>query len=218
MRRLNLVIQELERVNKEKEDIYLRLKHSAKEVGELQIMINSDDNVDKVNKYMSDDLVYERDRNHKLKSKIKELDLYRNELIHELRKLQEQQDEITKENQQLTYGLQQKLTIIQDIEKEHYFTTEKIKQANNAVEQIKLEMMDLSSDKSELQKILSQLIVERNDLLSRLEHLTRKYDECVRDISHDRADMDRHNKQHAKLITAKIIFQQLEQIQKSRKA
>lgn len=35
MRRLNLVIQELERVNKEKEDIYLRLKHSAKEVGEL---------------------------------------------------------------------------------------------------------------------------------------------------------------------------------------
>lgn len=50
-------------------------------------MINSDDNVDKVNKYMSDDLVYERDRNHKLKSKIKELDIYRNELIHELRKL-----------------------------------------------------------------------------------------------------------------------------------
>lgn len=87
MRRLNLVIQELERVNKEKEDIYLRLKHSAKEVGELQNMINSDDNVDKVNKYMSDDLVYERDRNHKLKSKIKELDIYRNELIHELRKL-----------------------------------------------------------------------------------------------------------------------------------
>jgi hypothetical protein len=38
---------------------------------------------------MSDDLVYERDRNHKLKLKIKELDLYRNELINELRKIQE---------------------------------------------------------------------------------------------------------------------------------
>ena len=87
MRRLNLVMQELERVTKEKDEIYSRLRHSTKEVGDLQGLINSEDNVDKVNKYMSDDLVYERDRNHKLKSKIKELDLYRNELIHELRKI-----------------------------------------------------------------------------------------------------------------------------------
>lgn len=76
-------------MNKEKDDVYLRLKQSNKEVGELQALINSEDNVDKVNKYMSDDLVYERDRNHKLKLKIKELDLYRNELISELRKIQE---------------------------------------------------------------------------------------------------------------------------------
>jgi hypothetical protein len=87
MRRLNLVMQELERVNKEKDDVYLRLKQSNKEVGELQGLINSEDNVDKVNKYMSDDLIYERDRNHKLKLKIKELDLYRSELIGELRKI-----------------------------------------------------------------------------------------------------------------------------------
>ncbi len=54
---------------------------------------------------MNDDLVYERDRNHKLKNKIKELDIYRNELIHELRKIQERQDDIAKENQQITHGL-----------------------------------------------------------------------------------------------------------------
>lgn len=36
---------------------------------------------------MRDDLVYERDRNHKVKQQIKELDLYRNELMSELRKL-----------------------------------------------------------------------------------------------------------------------------------
>lgn len=50
-------------------------------------------------------------------------------------------------------------------------------------------------------------MAERNDLLSRLEHLTRKYDECVKEISQDRSEMEAHNKQHAKLITAKIIFQ-----------
>lgn len=65
----------------------MRLKQSSNQVGDLQNLINSEDNVDKTNKYMSDDLIYERDRNHKLKTKIKELDLYKNELIHELRKL-----------------------------------------------------------------------------------------------------------------------------------
>lgn len=67
MRRLNLVIQELDRVNREKEDFILRLKQTAKESGELQKIINEEDNVDKVNKYMNDDLIYERDRNHKIK-------------------------------------------------------------------------------------------------------------------------------------------------------
>jgi hypothetical protein len=52
-------------------------------------MLNSEDNVDKVNKYMQDDLAYERDRNHKIKSQIKELDLYRNELIKDFSKLAE---------------------------------------------------------------------------------------------------------------------------------
>ena len=74
--------------------------------------------------------------------------------------------------------------------------------------------MEANSDKIELQQILNQLITDRNDLLARLDHLTRKYDECVREISHDRAEMEAHNKQHAKLITAKIIFQQLNQMHK----
>lgn len=64
-------------------------------------MINSEDNVDKVNKFMNDDLLYERDRNHKIKQQIKELDLYRNDLIAELRRFQEQQNDIAQENQQL---------------------------------------------------------------------------------------------------------------------
>jgi hypothetical protein len=47
---------------------------------------------------------------------------------------------------------------------------------------------------------------ERNDLLSKLEHLSLKYDECVRDISQNRAEMESHNKKQSKLITAKLIF------------
>jgi hypothetical protein len=42
--------------------------------------------------------------------------------------------------------------------------------------------------------------------LQKLDNLTSRYDECVREISEDRAEMERHNKQHSKLVTAKIIF------------
>jgi hypothetical protein len=49
-------------------------------------------------------------------------------------------------------------------------------------------------------------MAERNALLERLDNLTRRYDECVKEISQDRAEMEAHNKHHAKLITAKILF------------
>lgn len=81
MRRLNLVIQELERVTREKDDLYARLKSTAKDSTDIQRLLNGEDNVDKVNKYMQDDLAYERDRNLKVKSQIKELDLYKQDLF-----------------------------------------------------------------------------------------------------------------------------------------
>jgi hypothetical protein len=89
MRRLNLVMQELDRVKRERDELMQRLQLSTKEQSEITRMLNSEDNVDKVNKYMQDDLAYERDRNHKIKSQIKELDLYRNELIKDFSKLAE---------------------------------------------------------------------------------------------------------------------------------
>lgn len=48
-------------------------------------MINDDDKVDKVNSYMQDDLAYERKRNDKIKSKLKEEEMYQIELTKELR-------------------------------------------------------------------------------------------------------------------------------------
>lgn len=130
--------------------------------------------------------------------------------------IENKQDEQAFENQNYTSELQKKLHYISDIEKEHYYTQEKVKQVGNSIEKLKLELMADNAEKTDLQQLLTQLITERNDLLNKLDHLTMKYDECVREISHDRADMEAHNKQHAKLVTAKILFQQLEQIAKNK--
>lgn len=72
--------------------------------------------------------------------------------------------------------------------------------------------MNVYADKGDLDRVISSLMRERSDLLARLDNLTRKYDECVREISYDRREMEAHNKHHAKLITAKIIFFELEKM------
>jgi len=55
----------------------------------LQRVISSEDNIDKVNRYMNEDLIYERDRNQKLKHSIKEQDIYKNEMLAELHKVED---------------------------------------------------------------------------------------------------------------------------------
>lgn len=85
MRRLNLVLQELDRVQKEKNDLIDRMGMVEKDQKSLQRMLNGDDKVDKVNRYMQDDLLYERDRNMKLNDKIKEEEQDKNDLLRELR-------------------------------------------------------------------------------------------------------------------------------------
>lgn len=67
--------------------MYSRLKASVKDASELNKMLNGEDNIDKVNRYMQDDLAYERDKNLKIKQQIKELDMYKSELILQLRKI-----------------------------------------------------------------------------------------------------------------------------------
>ena len=77
------------------------------------------------------------------------------------------------------------------------------------MELVKREELHESGDVHELQRLLNQLHSERNDLLSRLDNLTHKYDECVREITMDRREIEVHNRKHSKLVTAKLMFQQL---------
>lgn len=54
----------MERVKREKEELFLRFNYASKENNELQNILKEENNIDKVNKYMKDDLIYEKDRNH----------------------------------------------------------------------------------------------------------------------------------------------------------
>ena len=70
MRRLNLVHQELERITSEKSNLQSQLTSWMKQSAEVYDLLHNEDNVDRVNNYMHDDLTYERERNFKLKAQI----------------------------------------------------------------------------------------------------------------------------------------------------
>ena len=105
MRRLNLVLQELDRVKSEKDDIQTQLAVASKNTQDLQRQINSEDNVDKVNRYMQDDLAYERDRNQAARQKIKEVEGNQADTLGELRKAEDGAEQRARSNAQLTGDL-----------------------------------------------------------------------------------------------------------------
>jgi hypothetical protein len=51
----------------------------------MQRMMNEEDGMDKFNQQMQNDLVYERDRNIKIRHKLKEQELYKNDLLRDLK-------------------------------------------------------------------------------------------------------------------------------------
>jgi hypothetical protein len=88
MRRLNLVLQELERVTYEKNGLLDQVEGSSKDIDEMHRIINSEDNTDKINRYMQDDLAIERQQNTELRDRIKDNERTSANLVQELKKIQ----------------------------------------------------------------------------------------------------------------------------------
>ena len=63
---------------------------------------------------------------------------------------------------------------------------------------------------------VARLMAERHELLKNLEKLTITYDDCVRDITRERKNMDAQNDWQTKLIVAKIIFENIQLCQRVR--
>ena len=69
----------------------------------------------------------------------------------------------------------------------------------------------------DVRRVIDKLTNERDELQSKLEHLNRTYDNCVQEISRERAQMQGHNRHHNKLLVAKVTFCLLEQMFQRRK-
>ena len=68
--------------------------------------------MDKVNRYMQDDLSYERDRNQGARQKIKDAEHSQEQALVELRKAEDNSEQKARSNAQLTGDLQRKIAQI----------------------------------------------------------------------------------------------------------
>lgn len=127
MRRLNLVLQELERVTQEKNSLLDQVDGSSKDIDEMHRIINSEDNTDKINRYMQEDLSLERQQNTELRDRIKDNERTSANLVQELKKLQGEGEHRADENTHCDSELRSKVESIKHLESEHYYTVEKIK-------------------------------------------------------------------------------------------
>ena len=65
--------------------------------------------------------------------------------------------------------------------------------------------------------VIDRLQDERDDLHNKLDQLRRAYDNCVSEISREKAQMHGHNRHHNKLLVAKVTFSLLEHMFQKRK-
>ena len=88
---------------------------------------------------------------------------------------------------------------------------------NAELERLNREELQLGHDNIDLETHVSRLQGERRDLLANIERVTINYDNVVRELGHERRNMDSNNDWHTKLIITKNMFEYLEFLAKVRK-
>ncbi len=109
MKRLNMVLSELETATHEKSDVAQRLReqeHLAEDLKRKLDEVSSLKNV--VNRNLQDDLKYERDLNVKLREELDRFETEKNALLEKLREEEELSGQIQRETENVNHTLLRK--------------------------------------------------------------------------------------------------------------
>ncbi len=93
------------------------------------------------------------------------------------------------------------------LETEHEHNLARLRELNNQMDGQRQQELHSKGEKRIMEEELENLTAERNDLVRRMNELSEKYEDYVRTMNQERADIMRANKQHVKLLTAKLFWQ-----------
>mgnify|MGYP000754813636 CR=1 FL=1 len=127
-RRLNLVLQELDRVNRDRGALVQKLNLQEQEISQMQAKLNNEDDADKLNSHLQMDVNGHRDTNTGIKRSIQDTDMARTDAIAKLRALQADRDRRAQMADELRNDLQKKMAVCKQLEQDQYAAHSQIQQ------------------------------------------------------------------------------------------
>lgn len=125
-KRLNLVLTELDRVNRDRSNLVQKVSVVDQDVKTMQRQLGNEDGADAINNDLQHNLNGQREQNTGIKSCIADTDMTRTEAISKLRLLQAERDRRTNMIDELKDDLTKKVALSKSLESEQYQAHERI--------------------------------------------------------------------------------------------
>ncbi|CDW85127.1 UNKNOWN [Stylonychia lemnae] len=219
MKRLNMVLSELEKATHEKTEINHKLLEQERIANDLKRKLDEVSSLKNVvNRNLQEDLRYERDLNEKLKEELLRFEKDKEQLLAKLKDQEILSGDIQRETNAINANLVRKSDELRRLEREHETNLNRLRELNSLMDTLRQQEMHSNNEKRRMEDELEDLTRERNDLIRRMNELSDKYDEYVSTMNRERLEIMKANKNHVKLLTSKLFFQILnEALYKRRK-
>ena len=132
MKRLNMVLSELEKATHEKSEISAKLLEQERGADELKKKLDEVSSLKNVvNRNLQEDLRYERDLNDKLREELNKFEREKEQLLGRLKEQEAISQEISRETNSLNQNLNRKNDDLRRLEREHESNLARLKDLND---------------------------------------------------------------------------------------
>ena len=138
MKRLNMVLSELEKATHEKSDISQRLRQQEALAEELKRKLDEVASLKNVvNRNLQEDLKYERDLNGKLREEVERFESEKETLLAKLREEEELSNQIQRETESVNTNLLRKADDLKRLEMDHANTNQRLRDLNDQLDRLR---------------------------------------------------------------------------------
>ena len=142
---------------------------------------------------MKDDLIYERDRNAKLGKQVDDARKFLARYGDELKRMESDQEGLIRENQEVQYLLQKSIAESEDLEREQVYNHERLRDAATHVDQGSVNCLHVQQEIHLIRLNIEALIAERNDIIMRVNEISREYEMTGHQLNEERAGVEIEN-------------------------
>ncbi len=155
------------------------------------------------------DIAYQREQNDKLRVELADNEKEKDRLATEI----SLQEEVVQKHKREMDDLSEKLRLCEDdladLQDKHAACVTDLRRVTEEAEELVRREKAGEADREGLRESLDKLTKERDELIFRMNDLTEKYEQYVQEMTREREDINRANKNHTKLLTVSLLFSHL---------